>query len=218
MVTDGPDQSAQEDECAVLCFGDSNTWGSVPGSQERYPYATRWPGVLQRELGPGYRVIEEGLSGKTTVLDDPLVPHRNGRRYLRSCMQSHRPLDIVVIFLGQRPRRPVLASAYGHRAGCGVARCAREGKRGRPVGSLTDTAARVSPTSWRHDISSRPMSGALARAAELPRCFRIAADEVDVSLVDLSAEPSHSATWMESTWTVDWPPQGFKGDRTGSRA
>ena len=193
MVTDGPDQSAQEDEFAVLCFGDSNTWGSVPGSQERYPYATRWPGVLQRELGPGYRVIEEGLSGRTTVLDDPLVPHRNGRDYLVPCMQSHRPLDIVVIFLGTND----LADRYSlppmdiARAAASLAVLVRASEAGRSGASPTPLL--VCPPRL-GDMTSRAdtMSGALARAAELPRCFRIAADEVDVSLVDLSATITYS--------------------------
>ena len=66
----------------ILCFGDSNTWGCVPLEgpvpARRFPPATRWPGVLRRELGDGYWVVEEGLNGRTTVWDDPLEPHRNG--------------------------------------------------------------------------------------------------------------------------------------------
>ena len=85
----------------ILCYGDSNTWGFVPGSEgERFSWEERWPGVLQGELGADYRVIEEGLSGRTTVLDNPLEPYRNGREYLLPCLQSHQPLDLVVIFLG----------------------------------------------------------------------------------------------------------------------
>src|SRR5659263_446679 len=85
----------------ILCYGDSNTWGFVPGSEgERFLWEVRWPGVLQAELGSEYRVIEEGLSGRTTVLDNPLEAYRNGREYLLPCLHSHQPLDLVVIFLG----------------------------------------------------------------------------------------------------------------------
>ena len=44
----------------VLAFGDSNTWGLVPGSvsKERYPWGVRWTSILQ-ERCPEIRVIEE---------------------------------------------------------------------------------------------------------------------------------------------------------------
>ncbi|NLX08472.1 MAG: SGNH/GDSL hydrolase family protein [Chloroflexi bacterium] len=84
----------------ILCYGDSNTWGADPAGGPRFSWPVRWPGVLQRELGDGYRVIEEGLGGRTTVLDDPLDDHKNGKTYLRPCLESHRPLDLVVLMLG----------------------------------------------------------------------------------------------------------------------
>ena len=84
----------------VLIYGDSNTWGYIPVSRSRYDGDTRWPGVLQKILGKGYRVIEEGLNGRTTVLEDPLQKGRNGSTYLLPCLESHRPLDLVVIMLG----------------------------------------------------------------------------------------------------------------------
>src|SRR5207247_7081882 len=55
----------------VVCFGDSNTWGYDPASKERLGPDARWAGVLAKTLGDGYRVIEEGLKGRTTVVDDP---------------------------------------------------------------------------------------------------------------------------------------------------
>ncbi|MEJ7761673.1 MAG: SGNH/GDSL hydrolase family protein [Thermomicrobiales bacterium] len=84
----------------VLCYGDSNTWGADPATGERFDPETRWPGVLGATLGSGYRVIEEGLSGRTTVHDDPIEPDRNGLTYLRPCLESHRPLDLVIVMLG----------------------------------------------------------------------------------------------------------------------
>lgn len=84
----------------ILCFGDSNTWGLNPETGQRYERDTRWPGVLLRGLGPGYAVIEEGLAGRTTVFDDPLEPHRSGKDYLPPCLQSHAPVDVVILVLG----------------------------------------------------------------------------------------------------------------------
>jgi lysophospholipase L1-like esterase len=85
----------------ILCYGDSNTWGFDPATQERFPPEVRWTGVLAGELGPGFRVIEEGLSGRTTVWDDPVEGlHKNGRTYLLPCLESHQPIDLVVLMLG----------------------------------------------------------------------------------------------------------------------
>lgn len=84
----------------ILCFGDSNTWGYDPVSGERFPRDIRWPGVLRRQLGDDYFVIEEGLNGRTTVWDDPIEGYKNGKEYLIPCLETHRPLDLVVIMLG----------------------------------------------------------------------------------------------------------------------
>jgi lysophospholipase L1-like esterase len=51
-------------------------------------------------LGEEYSVIEEGLGGRTTDLDDPERNDRNGRTYFQPCLRSHSPLDMVVIMLG----------------------------------------------------------------------------------------------------------------------
>lgn len=84
----------------VLCYGDSLSWGIIPGTRNRYPYEKRWPGILQRLLGPEVRVIEECLNGRTTAWDDPFRPKRNGREMLLPLLQSHSPLDLVILFLG----------------------------------------------------------------------------------------------------------------------
>ncbi|MFK8083567.1 MAG: SGNH/GDSL hydrolase family protein [Granulosicoccus sp.] len=88
----------------IMCFGDSLTWGWVPTPNgpptTRYPFAERWPGVVQAALGPSFEIIEEGLSGRTTQLDDPIDPRLNGAAYLPSAIASHLPLDMVIIMLG----------------------------------------------------------------------------------------------------------------------
>lgn len=84
----------------IICFGDSNTWGCNPLTQARFGEHERWTGVLQRKLGDGYCVIEEGLNGRTTVWDDPIELHKNGYKYLFPMMESHKPFDLIVIMLG----------------------------------------------------------------------------------------------------------------------
>lgn len=88
----------------VLCFGDSLTWGWIPVADgmptERYPFAQRWTGVLAERLGADCLVVEEGLSARTTNIDDPTDPRLNGSKYLPSALASHLPLDVVVLMLG----------------------------------------------------------------------------------------------------------------------
>jgi lysophospholipase L1-like esterase len=87
-------------EKTILCYGDSNTWGWNPATQSRYVRHERWPGVLRQELGEGYLVIEEGLNGRTTVWDDPIEGYKNGKEYLIPCLETHKPIDLVIIMLG----------------------------------------------------------------------------------------------------------------------
>ena len=84
----------------VLCYGDSNTYGYTPGTGLRYPPSVRWTGRLRRILGEDYAVIEEGCNGRTTVFDDLYEPWKNGRDYLKPCLNTHKPVDFVIFMLG----------------------------------------------------------------------------------------------------------------------
>ncbi len=90
----------------ILCYGDSNTWGFIPLTAERYPQDIRWTGVMQKALGTRFQVIEEGLNGRTTVWNDPHSDGRNGREYLLPCLDSHMPLDLVILMLGTNDLKP----------------------------------------------------------------------------------------------------------------
>ena len=84
----------------ILCYGDSNTYGLKSDLVNRYERNERWTGILQKMLGENYYVIEEGLGGRTTVWDDPVEDYKNGKKYLLPCLDSHKPLDLVIIMLG----------------------------------------------------------------------------------------------------------------------
>lgn len=84
----------------VVCFGDSNTWGYDAQTGGRFDDDARWAQVMAGALGEGYQVIEEGVSGRTTVFEDPLNEGLRGMDYLYPCLMSHSPLDLVVIMLG----------------------------------------------------------------------------------------------------------------------
>ena len=90
----------------IVCFGDSNTHGycADPNDSEthsdRFSENERWTCLLQKALGEEYYVIEEGLSGRTTVFDDPLHEKMSGLDSIYSCLMSHEPVDLLIIMLG----------------------------------------------------------------------------------------------------------------------
>ena len=90
----------------IVCFGDSNTHGycADPNDTEtrsdRFSENERWTCLLQKALGEEYYVIEEGLSGRTTVFDDALHEKMSGLDSIYSCLMSHEPVDLLIIMLG----------------------------------------------------------------------------------------------------------------------
>ena len=84
----------------ILCYGDSNTWGYIPVTGERYDESTRWTAVMAGLLGDDYCVIEAGLNGRTTAFDDPLGDYRNGAKLILPCLLTHKPVDLVIVMLG----------------------------------------------------------------------------------------------------------------------
>jgi len=105
----------------VLCYGDSNTYGFDPRTGFRYPEGVRWTSRLASLLGDDYRVIEEGCNGRTTIFDDPLEGWKNGLDYLKPCLNSHKPVDIVILMLGSNDLKETFhASAAEIADGAGV--------------------------------------------------------------------------------------------------
>lgn len=85
----------------IMAFGDSLTWGTNPVAGGRHRYEDRWPTVLGTALGPRFRVIPEGLGGRTSAFDDHTAAfERNGARALPMLLATHAPLDLVIIMLG----------------------------------------------------------------------------------------------------------------------
>lgn len=62
---------------------------------------------MASRLGPQWEVIAEGLPGRTTVHDDPVEgAHRNGLRILPAILESHRPIDLLILMLGTNDLKP----------------------------------------------------------------------------------------------------------------
>lgn len=84
----------------ILCFGDSNTYGYKPDGTGRFDENTRWTQILQKKLGSGYRIIEEGLCGRTTVFQDELREGRRGLDLIGVTVEMQTPLDLMILMLG----------------------------------------------------------------------------------------------------------------------
>lgn len=174
---------------SVLCYGDSNTHGQMPGGSplERYGPAERWPGVMGRALGDRWHVVEEGLSGRTTVRDDPVEgAHKNGRVYLKPCLQSHMTLDLVIIMLGTndlkaRFNQPPSEVAMG--VGC-LVHDIKELLPG-PRGTVPEIMI-VSPPPMLDDIKEwhSIFAGGPEKSRQLSLEFEIIADSLEVHFFD----------------------------------
>jgi lysophospholipase L1-like esterase len=87
----------------ILCYGDSNTWGYISGSDHlRYNENERWTKLLQKQIGGGIEIIEEGLNSRTLFSDDnrPGKEGRNGWTYLKPCLDTHDKIDAIILMLG----------------------------------------------------------------------------------------------------------------------
>ena len=94
----------------ILCFGDSNTYGLIPATKDRYDWNTRWTGILSKKIEKnGYRVVEEGLCGRTTIFEDATRKGRKGADLLPIILETHKPIDTVVLMLGTNDCK----TAYG---------------------------------------------------------------------------------------------------------
>jgi lysophospholipase L1-like esterase len=177
----------------VLCFGDSNTWGHRPGSVgERFPADVRWPRRLATALGEEWDVIAEGLSGRTATMDSPVAEGRNGLPYLLPCLQSHMPLDVVVIYLGtndagDRYSLPAetIAGAVGR-----LVKVVRMSEAG-PNGIAPDVLVVCPPPFGQLDPDGS-FANAGPRSKQLGRWFAEVSSELGCELLDLDGIASYS--------------------------
>ncbi len=178
----------------ILCFGDSNTWGHDPSNGLRYPHDQRWPGVLRQSLGLGYEVIEEGLSGRTTVFDDPLESYKSGKDYLPPCLASHSPLDLVIVLLGTNDiQTRYNVSALEISLGIGVLVEIIQGSSAGP-GNTEPEVMLLAPPPIRPVTGewADSFNGAESKSRQLARFYQRIADEYQCEFLDTAQYVSSS--------------------------
>lgn len=179
---------------SVLCFGDSNTYGHIPGTFDRYDYGVRWPGRLQSLLGTDFYVIEEGLNGRTTIYHDVNVSCRRAIDYITPCVRTHRPLDYVVIMLGTNDCK----SFYGVSAveiAKGVAQVVRVVKREtaqHPPVILVVAPVHLGGEIWKPENDPQFDEKSLAVSRKLAANYKLMAEAAGCLFLDAAsvAEPS----------------------------
>lgn len=170
----------------IVCFGDSNTHGycadpaDCADGGDRFNEDERWTQLLQKKLGADCLVIEEGLSGRTTVFSDPLHESMSGLDGIYSCLMSHAPVDLLIVMLGTNDTK----ERFGASAACigiGLERLLSKAKtipawkEGRP------NILVVSPPHIGEGLYLRPEGEAMGRGCPeksrlLAPCFRQAAE------------------------------------------
>jgi lysophospholipase L1-like esterase len=208
----------------ILCYGDSNTWGYVPaGGGVRFAVNVRWPGVLSKLLSTACRITEEGLNGRTTVWDDPFAPgiERNGLKTIGAVMDSHKPLDLVIIFLGTndlKSRHHATAADVANGVEV-VARAAYSPAFGPGNGREPDILVICPPPVWEVASAFGPeFKGAREKSYELRPAFRQMSKRTGLPLlyaedfvgsdpsdgIHLSQE-SHGVLGQEvAKWILEW--------------
>lgn len=172
----------------VLCYGDSNTWGWNPTNEGRYARDERWPGVLRREMGRGYDIIAEGLPGRTTVWDDPIEGYKSGKAYLIPCLETHQPIDLVIIMLGTNDlKKRFSLSAFDIAEGAGVlVKMVQKSETGPGGGPPQVLLVAPSPLGKLSEFAEM-FEGGMEKSKGLSRHYKRVADLLGCAFLDTSA-------------------------------
>jgi lysophospholipase L1-like esterase len=182
----------------ILVYGDSLTWGIVPNTRMRLPFAQRWPGVMEQTLvGAGHdvRVIEDCLNGRRTVWDDPFKPGRNGLAGIEQRLEINSPLAMVVLMLGTND----FQSMHQHNAwhsGQGIAALVRAMRRapiepGMPMPEILIVAPPPITTPIAQPLAPK-FAGAPAKCAGLADAYAEVATELGCPFFDAASVTSTS--------------------------
>jgi lysophospholipase L1-like esterase len=184
----------------ILVYGDSLSWGIVPGTRQRLPFSQRWPGILEAGLvrgGLSVRVIEDCLNGRRTVWDDPFKPGRNGLTGIEQRIEVNSPLALVIVMLGTNDFQSMHQHNAAHSAQ-GIASLVRAIRRApiepdmpvppilivAPPRSETPTGTMVDKFARARERSEGLSSAFAAVAAEMSCAFFDAGHIITVSAVD----------------------------------
>jgi len=154
----------------------------------RFDRDERWPGALRNELGVGYLIIEEGLNGRTTVWDDPIEGFKNGATYLPPCLETHKPLDLVIIMLGGNDLKMRFSlSASDIAAGVGVLVGIVQKSGAGPEGTAPQVLIIVPPPLGELSDFADMFTGGVDKSHQLAARYKSIAEQFNCGLLDAGA-------------------------------
>ena len=158
----------------ILCLGDSKThaYSAHPadvadGALRRNNEAERLQSNMQKALGEGYLVIEEGMSGRTTVFDDPVEEGLSALAHLRPILKSHRPIHLLVVMLGTNDAKERFAT-NPHVIGRGMERLVQQAMVTDCWGGEKPNILIVAPKTIEPGVHTSPVAHEMG-----PRCVEI---------------------------------------------
>lgn len=172
---------------SVLVYGDSLSWGIVPGTRQRLPFEQRWPGVMEIALKGKIRVIEDCLNGRRTVWEDPFKPGRNGLVGLGARMEVYSPLSLAIVMLGTNDFQFSTPFNTAWTAGQGVAAIVNEMRRApiEPGMSAPPVLIVAPPALRRAEVEPMPkFAGAEERCVGLNAALRQVAADLNCAFFD----------------------------------
>ena len=195
----------------IICFGDSNTHGLCADVSDcaevalcRFNESERWTCLLQRELGAEYLVVEEGLSGRTTVFEDPLHEGMAGIGYIEPCLKSHEPVALLIIMLGTNDTKDRFAAS----AKCialGMERLIRKaqgvdcwGPDGKP-NILVVCPPPIGAEVIHSEAGGTMGTGCAQKSVELPPLMRETAERLGCHYLDAAPCPFNRVDYMHLT-------------------
>lgn len=172
----------------ILCFGDSNTWGLDGKTGTRFPWKVRWTGILQEKMKKeGVRIIEEGLCGRTTVFEDPLRDGRRGTALFPTLLESHAPLDDIVIMLGTNDCKTVFG-ASAEVIGKGMVRLLEQAKEYSPDSRiLLVSPIYLGEKVWQEEYDQEFSEHSVEVSKELEQVYKKIARERSISFLAASS-------------------------------
>ena len=182
----------------ILCFGDSNTYGLIPGTKDRYDWDTRWSGRIgQRLWEDGCRIVEEGLCGRTTIFEDPLRDNRNGSHMLPALLETHQHADLIIVMLGTNDCK----AAYGASAemiGKGIEKIVGQIRGGAPDSKiLLISPIWLGEKVWKPGYDPEFSEKSVAVSKHLAKVYRQIAEKENIAFLNAAAYAKPSAADQE---------------------
>ena len=179
----------------IVCFGDSNTWGYNPENGTRYPSSIRWTGVLQQMLGDEYLIIEEGQNGRTIANPDPAEwGTKSGIEYVIPMIESHMPMDMLIIMLGTNDLKAKFNYPAPDIAGCLQNLLLKvKGHLNYHLGHPDLKILIISPPQIGEDIAASPFfpfvdaDSIINVSKELPKWYKMVADQFECDFLDATS-------------------------------